>query len=210
LSTRSKTRGAVRGLRPCGTGPAPPCPSISTVDIDDAAGFTSCCGLVSCPAPLRTRPLDHARGLHYRGPWRLPGPDLHRLAVLSFSLGYVMSTSLSPWRPNCWTHSTRMSTPLVSSVVWLSETNRPELSRSALPRRPTCRAPYLDSSRTEPLDTMEQDGRNRPAWMRLVPTGCEWRRPGSVPTVRRGGFALRCKCVTPFVDVGREALDVSG
>src|SRR5271157_5213850 len=29
---------------------------------NDAAGFTSCCGLVSCSAPLRTRPLDHARG----------------------------------------------------------------------------------------------------------------------------------------------------
>ena len=54
---------------------------------NDAAGFTSCCGLVSCSAPLRTRPLDRARGLRYRGPWRLPGPDLHRLAALSLSLG---------------------------------------------------------------------------------------------------------------------------
>jgi hypothetical protein len=71
---------------------------------NDAAGFTSCCGLVSCSAPLRTRPLDHARGLRYRGPWRLPGPDLHRLAALSLSLGYVTTTSLSSWRPNCWTH----------------------------------------------------------------------------------------------------------
>jgi len=42
---------------------------------------------------LRTRPLDHARGHHYRGPWRLPGPDSHRQADLSFSLGYVTTTS---------------------------------------------------------------------------------------------------------------------
>ena len=61
---------------------------------NDAAGFTSCCGLASCSAPLRTRPLDHARGLHYRGPWRLPRPDSHRLAALSLSLGYVITTSL--------------------------------------------------------------------------------------------------------------------
>lgn len=61
------------------------------------------------------------------------------------------------------------------------ETNRPEVSRSARPRRPTCRAPYLDSSRTEPLDTMDQVGRNRPAWMRLVPTRGGRRHPGCVP-----------------------------
>jgi hypothetical protein len=72
---------------------------MTTVDTDDAAGFTSCCGLVSCSAPLRTQPLGNARGLCYRGPWRLPGPDLHRLAALSLSLGYVMSTSLSAMAP---------------------------------------------------------------------------------------------------------------
>src|SRR5208282_2875768 len=57
-------------------------------------------------APLRTRPLDHARGLCYRGPWRLPGPDSHRLAALSLSIGYVIttSTSLLSWRPIFWTH----------------------------------------------------------------------------------------------------------
>src|SRR5271166_6970916 len=73
---------------------------------NDAAGFTSCCGLVSCSAPLRTRPLDHARGLCYRGPWRLPGPDSHQLAALSLSIGYVIttSTSLLSWRPIFWTH----------------------------------------------------------------------------------------------------------
>jgi hypothetical protein len=29
-------------------------------------------------------------GISYRGPWRLPGPDSHRLAALSLSLGYTM------------------------------------------------------------------------------------------------------------------------
>jgi hypothetical protein len=36
-------------------------------------------------APLRTRPLDHARGHHYQGPRRLPGPDSHRLAIVNLS-----------------------------------------------------------------------------------------------------------------------------
>ena len=40
-------------------------------------------GPVSRFAPLRTRPLDHARGRPYRGPGRLPGPDLPWLALLS-------------------------------------------------------------------------------------------------------------------------------
>ena len=55
-------------------------------------------------APLRRRPLDRRREPHYRGPWRLPGPDSHRLAALNLSLGYVTLTSLSSWRPNCWAH----------------------------------------------------------------------------------------------------------
>jgi hypothetical protein len=78
---------------------------------NDAAGFTSCCGLVSCSVPLRTRSLDHARGHHYRGPWRLPGPDSHRQAALSLSLGYVTTTSSLSWRPNSWTHSQNADIP---------------------------------------------------------------------------------------------------
>ena len=80
-----------------------------------AAGFTSCCGLVSCSAPLRTPPLDDARGPHYRGPWRLPEPDSHRLAALSLSLGYVTTTSLLSWRPSCWTHPRRADRPQLPS-----------------------------------------------------------------------------------------------
>lgn len=74
---------------------------------DDAAGLASCCGPVGCSTPLRTRPLGRARGLPYRGPWPLPGPDSHRLAAVSLSPGYAVFLLLSLWRPNCWTHEGR-------------------------------------------------------------------------------------------------------
>jgi hypothetical protein len=54
-------------------------------------------------APLRRRDLARCREPCYRGPWRLPGPDFHRLAAVSLSLGYAAHL-LSLWRPNCWTH----------------------------------------------------------------------------------------------------------
>src|SRR5919109_464107 len=54
---------------------------------DDAcSGFTCVADRAVDPAPLRTRPLGHARGHHYRGPRRLPGPDSHRQAALNLSL----------------------------------------------------------------------------------------------------------------------------
>jgi DDE domain len=36
----------------------------------------------------------HTPGTSYRGPWRLPGPDAHRLAALSLSLGYTTNSFL--------------------------------------------------------------------------------------------------------------------
>jgi len=51
------------------------------------------------PPRFGPRHFGRPRGLHYRGPWRLPGPDLHRLVVVSFSLGYVMAAPLHSWRP---------------------------------------------------------------------------------------------------------------
>ena len=60
--------------------------------LHDAADFASRCGPISCSTPLRPRPLDRTRRLRYRGPWRLPGPDFHRLATASLSPGYVMTT----------------------------------------------------------------------------------------------------------------------
>jgi hypothetical protein len=54
---------------------------------DDAySGFTHVADRTVAPAPLRTRPLDHARGHRYQGPRHLPGPDSHRQAALNLSL----------------------------------------------------------------------------------------------------------------------------
>ena len=55
--------------------------------LDDAySGFTHVADRAIASAPLRTRPLDHARGHRYQGPRRLPGPDSHRQAILNLSL----------------------------------------------------------------------------------------------------------------------------
>ena len=115
---------------------------------NDAAGFTSCCGLVTCSAPLRTPPLDDARGPHYRGPWRLPGPDSHRLAALSLSLSYVTTTSLSSWRPSCWTHSGLAGSPSITASPSTTSSNRASwichlvasLTRNARRRRSAARS----------------------------------------------------------------------
>jgi hypothetical protein len=54
---------------------------------DDAcSGFTHVTDRTVAPAPLRTRPLDHARGHSYQASRHLPGPDSHRPAVLNLSL----------------------------------------------------------------------------------------------------------------------------
>jgi hypothetical protein len=74
--------------------------------LHDAADFASCCGPASCSTPLRPRPLGRTRGFHYRGPWRLPGPDSHRLADESLRSD-AMITPLCSWRPSCWTHVDR-------------------------------------------------------------------------------------------------------
>ena len=56
-------------------------------------------------APSRFAPhLSMSTGTSLPGPWHLPGPDSPRPAALSLSLSYVTTTSLSSWRPNCWTH----------------------------------------------------------------------------------------------------------
>ena len=86
LSARFWIPGAFRGLRRHLTGSAPSLPAHRR-SLDDAySGFTHVADRTVAHAPLRTRPLDHARGHHYRGPRRLPGPDSHRQATLNLSL----------------------------------------------------------------------------------------------------------------------------
>jgi hypothetical protein len=64
-----------------------PLPRPAAGSHDDAySGFTHFADPAVAFAPLRTRPLDHARGRHYRGPSRLPAPDSHREAAPNLSL----------------------------------------------------------------------------------------------------------------------------
>lgn len=85
---------------------SPPCPPIFEKELPYEPNFTLSAGDLrrgvrfqpversqfptgvdtSCSTPLRPRPLNRTRRLHYRGPWRLPGPDSHRLVVESLSL----------------------------------------------------------------------------------------------------------------------------
>jgi hypothetical protein len=49
---------------------------------------------------VRARQGDHAS---VRGPWHLPGPDFHRLAIADLASGYVMTSPSKSWRPDYWT-----------------------------------------------------------------------------------------------------------
>ena len=87
LSADSWNQNAFHGLRRHETGSAPLLPSGRTGPLDDAySGFTHVADLRIASTPLRTRPLDHARGHRYQGPRRLPGPDSHRQAIVNLSL----------------------------------------------------------------------------------------------------------------------------
>jgi hypothetical protein len=54
--------------------------------------------------PPRRRDLARRRECCYRGPWRLPGPDSHRLAAVSLALGYTLVPPFITRRPSYWTH----------------------------------------------------------------------------------------------------------
>jgi hypothetical protein len=108
---------AFRGLRRMQSGSAPSRSTSRWDSVDDAcSGFARAADRTVASAPLRTRPLDHAPGLRYRGPGRLPGPDSHRLATLSLLLGYVMSISFLSWRPSIWAHSHEPGPPRSTAV----------------------------------------------------------------------------------------------
>jgi len=100
LSARSWNKNAFHGLRRLDTGSAPswPHPEGGGIYDDAYSGFTHVADRTVAHAPLRTRPLDHARGHRYQGPRHLPGPDSHRQAALNLSLRYVMSTIPSSQR----------------------------------------------------------------------------------------------------------------
>jgi hypothetical protein len=74
---------------------------------NDAAGFTSRCGLASCSPRITgtlslrfdDRDLSRRREPRYRGPWRLLGPDSHRLVNESLSPGYAIRNLPSTQAP---------------------------------------------------------------------------------------------------------------
>src|SRR5216117_797486 len=78
--------------------------------------------------PPRPRGLARRRECCYRGPWRLPGPDSHRLAAVSLALGYVVAPSFR------WS-----SAPELLDAHSRGTTRRCVLRR----HRPTERAPHL-------------------------------------------------------------------
>jgi hypothetical protein len=64
---------------------------------------------VTCPSngEMVRQHDDATRGVHYRGPWRLPGPDSHRLAIESLrSLRHDRSVALLA-SASRWTHVDR-------------------------------------------------------------------------------------------------------
>ena len=87
LSARSWNKDAFHGLRRVTNARLPLGPPQRTGPHNDAySGFTHVADRAIASAPLRTRPLDHARGHRYQGPRRLPGPDSHRQAIVNLSL----------------------------------------------------------------------------------------------------------------------------
>jgi hypothetical protein len=88
LGARFRIPDAFHGLRRRVNGSAPSIPPTRNGSLDDAcSGFTHVADRTVASTPLRTRPLDHARGHRYRGPGHLPEPDSHRQAILNLSLG---------------------------------------------------------------------------------------------------------------------------
>ncbi len=128
MSTCSKVSGAFRGLRPNPTGSALPF-SCFRRPHDDTASFTSCCGPPNCSTPLRTRHLSRPRGHHYRGPWRLPGPDLHRLVVVSFSLGLCHGCSFAGTAPRAAGRTGLWWDPRALRVIFSRDSSASFMSR---------------------------------------------------------------------------------
>jgi hypothetical protein len=112
LGTRSRFPSAFRGLRPRGTGSAPPWPRLGGEYLFDAAGFASCCGPAGCPPPHGTLPRASHPGSHPSTAGALP----QTLASLRTGLtpagrpGLVARLPPSPpfraQGPSYWTHTT--------------------------------------------------------------------------------------------------------
>ena len=138
LSARSWNQNAFHGLRRLDNGSAPswPHPKAGESMTTLAQASLHVADRTIAHAPLRTRPLDHARGHHYQGPRRLPGPDSHRQAALNLSLLYVMSNIPSTSAPE---QSRRTSSAIMCSSPQVLDVNDRDAS-GARPRvaKPEC------------------------------------------------------------------------
>jgi len=96
------------GLHPERRGSALPDPALAGTFTARQASRDATDRSVAPPEGLLTLGFDPARfqtepPTCYRAPWRLPGPDSHRLATTSFRSSQVTITSRPP--PDPWAHS---------------------------------------------------------------------------------------------------------
>lgn len=101
LSARFRIPGTFHGLRRRNSGSAPSPPAQGGFELTTLAQVSlHAADRPVASAPLRTRPLDHARGHRYQGPGCLPDRTRTGKAALGLSFGYVMTASSSSRRPN--------------------------------------------------------------------------------------------------------------
>ena len=156
LSARSWNQNAFHGLRRLDNGSAPswPHPKAGESMTTLAQASLHVADRTIAHAPLPTRPLDHARGHHYQGPRRLPGPDSHRQAALNLSLLYVMSTIPSSQR--------RSSLGAHRAEVMETPKRPDESDRSLTPSaRPPVHLVLPDPSSPQPFAVKKHRSRSR-------------------------------------------------
>jgi len=124
------------------------------------------------------RDLSRRREPRYRGPWCLPGPDLHRLADDSLSLGYTIWHSFSSGTraAGCTITAVKLTTPQCRVQYPPTHTAPPVPAELPPPRTPAPPAPAATSYTwfTEYLQRVS--GRLRPPGRRA---------PGSPPGAPR-------------------------
>jgi hypothetical protein len=101
--------------------------------------------------PLRREDLSSRRGVNYRGPWRLLGPDLHRLANASLSLGLLDHHLLFTSTPE---QSGRTRVHKLSSVMLPPQSIRAAARQVELADAPLYQREAA-SSRTPPAPVLE-------------------------------------------------------
>jgi hypothetical protein len=166
----------------------------------DAADFASCCGPVTCSpphrdfvAPPRRQGSLPAPGASYRGPWRLPGPDSHRLAAVSLRSDIHIMDS-SNLRPKLWAHHRKGTTlPPCNDLIGPEQHFRVRYTgvmitcgKSSSASRPTRGVPR----RSEPGHASYRQPRSpvRDGGGRRLTGGLGWHRSSRPPHPAPGAF----------------------